>query len=145
MIRKAIIVVLTLGAVGTGVVAILSYICWPEGWSWDTGYHGFALYHVGCTWFVGTSQHDFQIHAHDGTLHLSYSYYVNSQAPGTSGRRWKFPGFSYKELHGGYGYRTAVAELSLVLIALLSSVYPTTVFICGPLRIWRRWCRRRKG
>ena len=153
MIRKAIIVVLTLGAVGTAAACMVSYwgmigigrsrpntrmsvelgsghlfveviTKWPA--------MAFQLVHDERTYHNALSPELDRFDRRDAWHHI-----WTAPPPWTSLR----PAFRYvKTPNGGATEYTLV--VTLWLIVFLFAAYPTIAFIRGP---WRRWRRRRRG
>ena len=150
MIRKAIIVVLTLAALAGLVVAVLT--TWPSTWP------------SGEPWWKGrtivSSEYWSVIFGIDGAVAVFYSYCPDcgggrSHRPGCSrgrllvslqrapppereleigGIRWAIVPFPGSRLH--------VLVVPIWMLSLLLAVYPAIAFIRGPLR---RHGRRQKG
>ncbi len=143
MIRKAVIVVLTLGAVGMAVIAVTSFR--PR----ESRFHSDLLFHSDV--FFCTSR--------DGVLKLFFHRCPNC---GSHGKHvvtcvfWDLPSHFGKaatlsDLRFGLfqwnvfqnpDRRTYVLSLPTLVLAMLFVAFPTIAFIRGPLR---RRSRRRKG
>ena len=130
MIRKAIIVVLTLGAVGIGGACIASHIA-PCGGFWelsDTWFFTFDLSNGNASCFV----------THDSTAPPQRGFSIGLH-PFVGKPSWcDFGVYSYNKrgfIHSGLLFPL------WSLLALLA-IYPVIAFIRGLLRRWRR---RRKG
>jgi len=139
MIRKVVIVLLTLGAVGTGATGVVvgsGYLHW--GQDWRSGEPATAGYRY--TWVRwGVSRN----------IVVSHVKYLD--APATPWRkRWFGPGWIYQtevalNPLSGFYYRSwniAVSFVIPIVIFVFAAAYPTIAFIRGPVRRWRR---RRKG
>lgn len=143
MIRKALIVVLTLASTGTIAAWVASYAVWdrnPGGHTASYRY-GFAFRFVQPTDPASTRLY---VSVERGTLHLHHWQYEAPSTPPSS-RRWKQLGFSF--LTQPYTGRKPPhsfwkLEIPLWCPMALFVPYPAIAFIRGPLRRWRR---RRKG
>ncbi|UCC32453.1 MAG: hypothetical protein JSU86_09260 [Phycisphaerales bacterium] len=143
MIRKAIIVLLTLGAVGAIAAWVVSYTVRAEhpdqvAVAYSYGYD---------YWFVEPTDPSaegwLRVAVSRGTLHLNRWNYKASRAP--SSQRWRLLGFAFKT--GVYRgrqppYSFWLLEIPLWCPIVLFTTYPALAFIRGPLR--RRW-RHHKG
>ncbi|UCE59596.1 MAG: hypothetical protein JSU63_19400 [Phycisphaerales bacterium] len=124
MIRKTIIVVLTVLAVGT-------LLLWAVALPWtlvyqnqgnDTGIHRGVLFaYWGMPWTVKGWY--FSRASTAGLTHVSIWWPMITQT-------------------GGFSSRLSGVFVPLFWVALLTGIYPTIACIRGPLRRWRR---RRKG
>jgi len=140
VIRKAIIVVLTLAAGASGTIGVLSgsgcsswsHSLWSSGDWGTTGFRGTSL-------FWGTSR----------KIMVNHVEFLDINAV-PSQIRYSGPGWLYdrsvvlNEASGLYARSSnlIVSFFIPILLALLFSSYPTVLFIRGPLRRHRR---RRRG
>ena len=126
MIRKGIIAVLALLAVGTGV----AWVCRPSS---------FALVDMQET--QGGRRESHWVSFLDSTsLHISYGPYTWRTQP----RQYfspPFAGFGYAH-HSTLHQEYREVKIPYWALLLLFAAYPATAFIRGPMRRWRR---RRRG
>ena len=132
MIRKTIIVALTLGAVGTGLLCIDSYRQREPNESsipYQTGWCRFVRH--------GENYDCIGVIVSQGTATLGRAVCV--AAPRVEDRI-----FSFKtKTSTGITYAgDSIIRITLWHVGCLFAFYPTIVFIRGPLRRWRR---RKKG
>ena len=125
MIRKAIIVVLTVAAVSTGVlsIALLS-----RPFPFVQGVQGMGNGRIDYDWTWGRSG--------------SWLVFVRVLRPQEQGPRVSIdrPGFALVKF--GNTYQVQVSVWIAMAITTLLAIYPTIAFIRGPLRRYRR---RKKG
>lgn len=130
MIRKTIIVILTLAAVGTGM-------------SWAASFYpnkqGFPAPAVGWTWFRDRQGLGSSLEVVRGNATFTHSYWETT--PGSPRVLLKLGPFKCEYLNGS-GAAWWIVGLPLWLPFSLLTVYPTIAFVRGPLRRWRR---RQKG
>ena len=154
MIRKAIILVLTVAALGTAALAGMSFLWWPDGWAADIA-PNLEVYHAGREWYIDFAPSsppdlpkNLKLHAGKVTLHhVVVPTYDISQEQVT---RVEFGGFCYahavKKRSLGptpRPYRRLwKVQIPLFPMCILFAAYPAIAFIRGPLRRHRR---RRKG
>lgn len=151
MIRKAIIILLTLAAVATGVLWVVSLSRGTRrSWSWDVQHY----YAEGSgtdrppsrstrfLWYDG----GVRLWVYRGCLEVAQTHHVDPAAT-VEDRDVRFGEFSVKRTLWGsgcnrYGLSTTRVRRALrvplwaLFIAL--SGYPTIALVCGPLRRWRR-------
>ena len=143
MTRKAIIVLLTLGAVGTVVIAVVTRPADPDGWPHDPwelilcqSEHlwvdlSVGIGHVKVVFFL--PRDEFSFDSEVSNLHPMSVY-------------WARDYMSHKGLYVrrlGYGEtRGVVTVFPIWNPFVLLAAYPTIAFVRGPMRRWRR---RRKG
>ena len=153
MIRKLIIVVLTLAAVGTGLLWALSYVNSPPYWHvrfarlnlrvghqrYTPTYGHWSLMHM-----VGRSYKYQQIVLSPGCLHSTVSYPVPpGEIPPERWYEWRGYYFHF-DTRGVWltGHATVSFDLPLFGPFALFAAYPAIAFIRGPVGRWRR---RRRG
>ena len=137
MIRKAIIVVLTLGAVGTGILWIVSYQRPFYGWRGAT------------TSWLGRMSYVLMFHS--GRAHIDFFLADREQYRGPlptdeGGRPLRPHDFQWADLgviinhvsDPSVGIRNIEVCIPIWLPFMLFAVYPTLAFIRGPLRRHRR-------
>ncbi len=131
MIRKAIIVVLTLGTVGTAILAVATLvlprpIIWGRGWKNDGDIFGGNRWamtvHRGISWVVHSSKSDKDL------------------SPYRFGTNWCFVERAVHPIVRSSF--TTMLKLPLWIPFVLFGAYPTITFIRGPL--WR-YRRRKRG
>lgn len=149
MIRIAIIVLLTLGAVGTAVLWYGSYcprdpaalplavrVIRQVG-DWAPPYPGD---HAGLeAYYYLENGGTLAVWSHFGTVNLLYnSRNVTGWRGYQRDRDIQFVGFRYAQSRSRYGH--LLHQIGLPYPALLGALlsYPTIAFIRGPLRRWRR-------
>ena len=131
MIRKAVIVVLTLGAVGTLAIFTLSF-------AWSYAYSG------GSNTTIDVRFGDVIVIVHSARRNTRLGWFVRriKLAP-----EWAYPWPDTRQLTmfpkyvRGMGM-TAAVKLPLWMFFVLFAAYPAITFIRGPLRRWRR---RKRG
>ena len=156
MIRKAIIMALTLAAKFLAILWIASYLWWPTAWSKRPS-PNIEITHVGRTWWANLAPdspvdlvHNIQLK--NGKL----LYYRRVVIDNTLSQPAEFA--TRHELIGyvlGYGIKPRslgprprpltsmlIIHPPILPILLVVATYPTIAFIRGPLRRWRR---RRRG
>ena len=145
MIRKAIIVMLTLGAMGSFVLLIDSwrthYRKSNPGWSLSLGsYHLLVYREVNkeivpprSTWGDAPGRVGISL----GPRHW-YDWYeiTDLRAFAQNSVSYAFPGMEFKQFGS-----SLILELSLWYLLVFFAAYPTLAFVRGPLR--RRWRRKR--
>ena len=157
MIRKAIIVMLSLAAVGTSVLTALSFLWWPDVWQAKISAN-LEVLHAGGTWYINfapASPPDLpkNVIIARGKLTLYHVAVTESQlAPEDSSPRWgfEFGGFCVKDTIAKRSMgstprpyrRLRKIQIPLLPACILFAAYPTILFIRGPVRRYRR---RRKG
>lgn len=140
MIRKVIIVLLTLMATTSGTIGVLSgsgcsswsQRLWSSGEPDTTGYQQLSLF-WGTTRLVLVNQLEY-LDAHAVPSEKKYS------GPG-----WRYIRAVVLNEPSSLYVRTSVlvvASYIPILLAIMFSTYPCIAFVRGPLRRWRR---RRKG
>lgn len=147
MIRKAIIVVLTLAAVGTGALGLASY---DRPWAWRRDcVQGWIVLELQEGKFQGRYSHPRLLPPKGAppkkppwsSMGFAVADYILvgdlSESPGVveSGRARRF----YNHAVGLC--RVFTLQTPLWVPFVLFGVYPTLAFIRGPLR---RWCRRKR-
>ena len=124
MTRKSIIVILTLAAVGTGALWLLSYVVDPDNmvWSWE-GEDAFGKLAV-----VG------------GRLAIVLAHKCEDISANNPSFRYEFAGFEITRVVGLQDISGMIwfVFLPLWLIFPILVAYPAIAFIRGPLRRWRR-------
>ena len=145
MIRKAIIMVLTLGAVGAIAAWVVSYAVQAVvvdqvtvTYSWGRDYSFVEPTDRARRWLL--------IAVSRGTLHL-IRWNIKASHPAPSSRYWRRLGFSFRtgvnrwqQLSPPYSFW--LLEIPIWCPIVLFTTYPTIAFIRGPLRRFRR---HRKG
>lgn len=154
MIRKAIIVVLTLAAVGMAIAWAASYLKWPGYWRFHsprlhlTGGHAFYT-ETYCQWWILHKVHREQELQQailvNGILHVTVGYLTpRSETPLRTSHEWS--SFSFRvDTFWSWNQRDRVTvRLKLPLYApfFVFAAYPAIAFIRGPVRRYRR---RRRG
>ena len=166
MIRKAIIVVLTLAAAGTSALWIMSDLNWPCDWTYD-GYVGRYRYRVGhsCSlpepptwlpsWFLlllHNSDFVSELRLSQGSVSIEGWHHETPRwTPPPPNKRIRLIGFGFDRSRWAQwtgrweGFANGVSykvRVPLWAPLALFATYPTVAFIRGPARRWRR---RRKG
>ena len=145
MIRKAIIVVLTLAALGTITAWVVSYTVH----STDVGKYAVAYSYGRDYSFVEATDPGagrwLRVATTRGTLHLNRWDFDASRTAPSSRRGWELLGFSF--VSGPYTgmkppYSFWLLEIPLWCPCVLFATYPAIAFIRGPVRRCRR---RRRG
>jgi len=140
MIRKTIIVVLTLGAVGTGTIGVLSGSgC--TSWSCEVWSFG--------EWAVTGSRSTSLLWGTSRLVLVNHVEWLDASAL-PSQKRLSGPGWLYStdvalnEPSGLYirSSQLVVSFFIPIVLAVLFATYPSIAFIHGPARRWRR---RRRG
>ena len=153
MIRKAVIVVLTLGAVTSGLLIPTRFL-----------YGGFRFGRAGGETVVRTSEGT-RVESTTGlsitSVRISYRWFDDETiCPPPPGTRIEFAGFLFSEdcwpdwakIDAAFGPKHLTSsvpvftvQIPLVAVFVLSASYPAIAFIRGPLRRWRRRRRAAAG
>ena len=124
MIRKTIIVLLTLGAVGLFMAGLVNRSSWRTQW---------AI----------TDRHTLGLRVEGSRLEASYLLTVDAY---DDGERWVWMGFGYDtwalESDSAGIWRYYTVWFPFWALVILLAIYPTLAFACGPLRRHRR---RKRG
>jgi hypothetical protein len=153
MIRKAVIVVLTLGAAGIAVGWVLSYSKWPGNWRFHCAALNLNGGHIPWTetyqeWWIlhkANNKQLQQIGLVNGVLSAMASYETpRNKAPSERSYDW-FAG-SLRVETSWFGFTNRLVDIwlrvRLDVVFFVFAAYPVLAFIRGPLRRWRR---HRKG
>ena len=144
MIRKIIIVVLTLIAVASGTLWPISCLSRPMRWPWTAPAKQIE---AGSQELTVQDEYALSINPRDERFrvaHYSVAYTWNTPTWKKPERKsLRFLGFRY-----GYVARKALyfrvmghVDIPFWFLTVVSSAYPLLVFICGPLRGYRRSTR----
>lgn len=140
MIRKLIIAVLTLAAVGVIVAWVVSYTVQARDVDEVTVTYSYGRDY----WFEEPTDPSalgwLRVAVKRGTLYVNRWYYNTSITAPTT-RRWRQLGFSFKfGMNRGRQppYSLWLLEIPLWCPIVLLGTYPTIAFIRGPLCRWRR-------